>query len=216
MPRPWTLIESVPTDEGPLELRQRAEKDFMITIAGRVLMNSLQSRSEVALGEAACAPIAGKPRPRVLIGGLGMGITLRAALDTLPPGAQVTVVELNPAVERWCRGPLAPVNRDALEDPRVQVLIEDVGVVLTRSPGVNLDAIMLDLYEGADDPTYSEVSLALAHAALTKNGILAIWSEDTDPRFERRMRRTGFRTEKLRPGKGRRHAVYLGRKTEPR
>src|SRR5947209_6254829 len=126
MPRPFTLIDSVPTPEGPLELRVRGEGDFMITIAGRVLMSSHLHRSEVAVAELGVAPIRKRPSPRVLIGGLGLGFTLRAALDALPRGASVVVAELNPAVVRWCQGPCATLTNHALSDPRVTVVEGDV------------------------------------------------------------------------------------------
>ncbi|MBI3926080.1 MAG: spermidine synthase [Armatimonadetes bacterium] len=219
MPRPWTLLDSADTPDGPLELRQRDERDFMITIAGRVLMTSLANRSEIALGQLGCTPLAHKARPRVLIGGLGMGYTLRAALDALPPGARVTVVELNAVVEKWCRGPLAPLTEGALDDPRVLLVLDDISRFLSNAPGKLYDAILLDLYEGpnhstqgSNDPHYGHTALALSRHALAPKGVLAIWAEETDTPFERRFRQAGFRVERLRVGRGgRRHAVYLGR-----
>ena len=98
------------TPEGPLELRQRGERGFLITIAGRVLMTSEATRSEHALARLACEALGGRPRPRLLLGGLGMGFTLREALDQLPPDARVVVVDLNPVVVDWCRGPLAALT----------------------------------------------------------------------------------------------------------
>ncbi len=119
MTRPWKTLDSVDTEEGRLELRQRGSREFLITLAGRVLMNSATSRSEVALAQVACAEIAGRSAPRLLIGGLGMGCTLRAALDAMPAEARLLVVELNEAVLRWCRGPLAALTDRAAEDERV-------------------------------------------------------------------------------------------------
>lgn len=219
MPRPWEILETVDTPEGPLELRRRDERDFLITVGGRVLMNSLANRSEVALGELGCAPVAGRRRPRVLIGGLGMGFTLRAALDALPPAAEVTIVELNPVVERWCRGPLAHLTGRALEDPRVELVLGDVAAYLLKAPAARFDAILLDLYEGphlatqgSHDRFYGWGALESSGRALAPGGVLAVWSEDTDAAFERRIRQAGFEVEVLRPGRGgRRHAVYLGR-----
>ena len=107
MAQPWNILESISTEEGTLELRQRGERDFMITIGSQVLMNSLANRSEIVLGELGCGHLKESENPRVLVGGLGMGFTLKAVLDTLPKEARVVVAELNPTVREWCRGPLA-------------------------------------------------------------------------------------------------------------
>ena len=122
----WETLDEARTDAGTLKLLRRGEKDFLIQLDGRVLMNSHASRSERILAELACRPIAGRRAPRVLIGGLGMGCTLRAALDVLPRDAVVRVAELHPVVEAWCRGPLTSVSDAALDDPRVEVVIGDV------------------------------------------------------------------------------------------
>ena len=106
MAQPWETIDRVDTADGVLELRRRGERDFLIVINGRVLMNSSANRSEIALGESACRAVVARERPSVLIGGLGMGLTLRAALGSLPSTAEVVVAELNPVVVQWCRGPL--------------------------------------------------------------------------------------------------------------
>ena len=217
MPRPWTIIERVQTPEGPLELRQRDERDFMITVAGRVLMNSLAHRSELVLGELGCREAAKGKAPVVLLGGLGMGYTLRGALDALPPTAQLTVIELNPVVERWCRGPIKHLSQEALDDPRVTVVCDDVARYLKVASPATYDAIVLDLYEGpnsatdaVNDPFYGRKALTLFARALKTRGTLAVWSEQTDRGFEERLRRSGFKPELLRPGRGGlRHAVYL-------
>jgi len=152
MALPWKTIESVPTESGPLELRQRGERDFLITIDGRVLMNSLASRSEEALGQLACAHLRDSVQPLVLLGGLGMGFTLKAVLDTLPATARVEVAELNPVVVAWCRGPLATLTDHAVSDVRVQLDTCDVTRPIRRyATGDALDkfdAIILDLYTG--------------------------------------------------------------------
>src|SRR5262245_43862026 len=114
------------TRDGLLELRQRGESDFMILIGGRVLMTSMITSSELALAERGCALVADRPAPRVLIGGLGLGFTLRAALDALPSSAQVVVSELNPKVAEWCRGPAAELTNHAASDPRVRIAVGDV------------------------------------------------------------------------------------------
>lgn len=218
MTRPWQTIERVATSEGALELRQRGDADFLITIAGRVLMTSSARRSEEALATLGLAHHARRPAPRVLIGGLGMGYTVRAALDALPPAARVTVAELTPEVAAWCRGPLAPLTGGAVLDPRVEAVIGDVADVVARATPGRYDAILLDLYEGPraatqrrDDPFYGPSALARSRAALAPGGVLAVWSEDPDAPFERRFGAAGFTvaTHKVR-GDGRVHIVYLG------
>lgn len=221
MARPWQRVDRVETPAGSLELRRRGERDFLIVLDGRVLMQSFAHRSESALASLACASLASLPHPNVLIGGLGMGFTLRAALDTLPAGARVCVAELEPAVVRWCRGPLAPLCGSALEDPRVRVALADVAslVAAAARPGApRLDAIMLDLHEGPpargrdDDPLFGDPALTSARAALAPGGVLGLWCEQPRPAFEKRLRRAGFRVERHRPGRGGlRHAVVLGR-----
>jgi len=221
MTRPWETLDSVETAEGRLELRRRGE-EYVITVGGRVLMNSALHLTEAAVATAACGRIAERDQPRVLLGGLGMGYTLRAALDALPRKAKVVVAEIEPAIVRWCRGPLSGLTRRAVDDPRVTVRMEDVTRVIAHSAdaagGQLFDAIVLDLFEGPrtatqakDDPFYGPRALATTHAALTRGGIFAVWSEDADPAFAKRLSNAGFRVEKLRPGKGGpRHVVYLG------
>lgn len=219
--RPWTTVERVPTDEGLLELRRRGEDEFHILVAGRVLMASAAHRSEAALAEAACRQVRGRDRPRVLIGGLGMGYTLRAALDELPESATVTVAEINPVVVTWCRGPLADLTGRAVEDPRVEIEVADVGDLVakaaTEGGGERYDAVILDLYEGpreahggGDDPFFGDRALGTTRRALAPGGVFAVWSEDPDDAFEERLRRHRFQVERLRPRSGGpRHVVYL-------
>jgi spermidine synthase len=222
VPRPWKLLESVDTDEGLLELRRRGEHDYAILIAGRMLMISNAHRSEDAVATLGCTPIAHRAAPRVLVGGLGLGYTLRAVLDTLPPTATVVVAELNPVVVSWCQGPLASLTGDALGDPRVEVVIGDVMVEVRRAAGgterERFDAVVLDLYLGPDDtalahtdPLYGSCALADMKKALTPGGVLAVWGEDPNRRYLRRMRDAGFQatmTHTQPPGP--RHAVYVG------
>lgn len=219
MTRPWQTIARVETAEGPLELRQRGTADFLITIAGRVLMTSQARRSEEALATLPLRERAPRaPVRRVLVGGLGMGYTLRAALDLLPADARVTVVELNRDVAEWCRGPLAPLTNGAATDARVTIDIADVSEHLARATAGSYDAIILDLYEGPhaatqspDDPLYGPRALVRARSALRSDGVFAVWSEEPDARFERRLAEAGFRVEKHRAGRGgRAHIVYLG------
>lgn len=218
MTRRWTTLDSVPTPDGALELRQRGEGMFLITIDGRVLMTSDARRSEEALSTLGCAPIARRRAPRVLIGGLGMAYTVRAALDVLPQDAVVTVAELTPTVLTWCQGPLAPLTGGAVHDPRVTVVLGDVAKVIARHGESPFDAILLDLYEGPhaatqrpDDPFYGRHALARSHAALKPGGVLAIWAEEPDRAFPERLTRAGFQVTVHRSGKGgRNHVVYVG------
>ncbi|MCE9572871.1 MAG: spermidine synthase [Deltaproteobacteria bacterium] len=218
MTRPWRVLETIATDEGPLELRQRGDDEFLIVIAGRVLMTSAARRSEEALATLALAELASGAAPRVLIGGLGMAYTLRAALDALPATAKVTVAELNPVVATWCRGPMAALTASAASDPRVTITIVDVARAIATAKA-SYDAILLDLYEGPnaatqrqDDPFYGATALARSKAALRPGGVLAVWSEDPDAGFARRFEKAGFAVTTHRSGKGgRSHVVYLGR-----
>ncbi len=259
MTRPWRILASVETAEGTLELRRRGAGEVVITVAGRVLMNGAAHRSEAALAAAACRPLAHHPRPRVLLGGLGLGYTLRAALAILPRQAQVLVAEIEPAIVAWCRGPLADLTAGALDDPRVTIEIADVAAVIGRAadpaaPAGNpggaggaavddsasaaaagsgsaereaggrraaawrggFDAIVLDLYEGprtpaqgADDPLYGRAALERCRAALAAGGCLAVWSEDPDAAFERRLTAAGFRWRRERPAGHGRHTIYI-------
>jgi spermidine synthase len=214
---PWKTLATVATAEGALELRQRGEREFLIVIDGRVLMTTRDRRSEQALATLACAALIGSPR--ILIGGLGMAYTLRAALDVLPAGAAVVVAELTAAVAEWCRGPLAPLTGAAVLDPRVAVVIDDVAAVIAGAPRGRYDAILLDLYEGphaatqrADDPFYGRAALGNSHAALAPGGTLAVWSEEPDDAFARRFTAAGFDVATHRLGKTRSHIVYVGRR----
>lgn len=222
MALPWKIIATVPTEgEGDLQLRQRGVKDFLITIGSQVLMNSSAHLSEVALGQLACAPLRHHPAPRVLIGGLGMGYTLRSVLDQLPVSAQVVVAELNPVVLQWCQGPLSVLTDSAVDDPRVSVEIGDVAALIRRSAitsgGPGFDAIVFDLYRGPhyyadaeNDPLYGKRAISATKLALKSRGVFAIWGENYDERFVARLSAAGFSVTVQRPGRGGlRHAVFL-------
>ena len=223
MPRPWKIIDSVSTEEGILELRQRGVSDFLITVGGRVLMNSMAHRSEAALGRLACGHLKDRPRSKVLVGGMGMGFTLRAVLNTMPPTGKVVVAELNPAVLEWCRGLLAHLTDGAAQDPRVTVRVSDVALLIQKfAKGVRrekLDAVVLDLYTGPytrthkkDDPIYGSTAIETTRTSLKPDGIFAVWGEDYDAGFEKRLRAAGFAVtiERL-GGSGPRHVVYMGK-----
>jgi spermidine synthase len=223
MAQPWKIIESIATEEGVLELRQRGERDFLIVIGTQVLMNSLANRSEVVLGQLGCAQLRGEATPRVLVGGLGMGFTLRGVLDNLPASARVVVAELNPVVESWCRGPLAALTGSAVTDPRVTVAIDDVSRLIHESAvaggEARFDAIVLDLYRGPhartdqrDDPLYGSRAIDNARAALKPGGVLAVWGESYDEGYVKRLQKAGFTVTTERPGRGGlRHAVFLAK-----
>lgn len=220
MAQPWIVLDRIETAEGLLELRQRGPRDFLITVGGLVLMNSLAHRSEVVLGQLACAGLATEVAPKVLVGGLGMGFTLRAVLDALPPTAAVTVAELNPVVLDWCRGALAPLTASAAADPRVTVVIDDVAAVVKNALPATFDAIVFDLYKGphprsdrVKDPLYGSRAIAAAYRALRPGGIFTIWGEVPDAPFEERLRQGGFTVTTSRPGRGGlRHCVFVARR----
>lgn len=218
MTLPWTTIDAVSTPEGKLALQRRGERDYLITVDGRVLMNSVAHQSEAALGTLACRSLGERPRPRVLVGGLGMGFTLRAVLDALPAAARVTVAELNPVVVAWCRGPIAHLTGGAALDPRANVVVTDFVDALRAAATAPepLDAIVIDLYVGPDDdtssrdPLYGTRACERAFAALRPGGTFAVWAEAFHESYARRLRAAGFAVEHERPARGaRRFVVYL-------
>lgn len=228
MAQPWKIIESISTREGRLELRQRGGRDFLITLGGSVLMNSRANQSELALGRLACEHLKAYARPRVLVGGLGMGYTLKAVLDNLPAIGRAVVAELNPVVLKWCQGPLSALTDGAAADPRVKVEICDVAYLIRRFANddqlVKFDAVILDLYTGPyvrshkrDDPLFGSIAINRARQALKPKGIFAVWGENFDTGFERRLSEAGFKVTIHRSGRGGyRHVVYLGRKADDR
>ncbi|MFW2852114.1 spermidine synthase [Sphingomonas sp. TX0543] len=203
-----------------MRLVQRG-RDWFIMLGREELMSSRMSGSEEALATLACDRVRGDAR--LLIGGYGMGFTLRAALARLAPDARVTVAELVPAVIDWANGPMAEVAAGCLADPRVDVVLDDVGAVIAASPGT-FDAILLDVDNGPDgltragnDRLYSAAGLAAAKAALRPGGLLAIWSAAPDPAFARALVRAGFGVEEeviraRASGKGARHIIWIARR----
>lgn len=225
MALPWHTIDRVPTEEGILELRQRGERDYLIAIDGRVLMNSMTHRSEETLGKLVCKDLSGRHHPRVLVGGLGMGYTLKAVLDTLNEAATVIVAELNPVVVKWCLGPLAVLTDGAVIDPRVDVRIDDVALLIRRYANGEkqnkFDAILLDLYTGPymhshghEDPLYGKFAINTTRKSLKPGGVFAVWGENYDSGFAKRLSEAGFVVSTHRSGKGGvRHVIYLGKST---
>ena len=217
---PWTLIDSAKLPgQGELRLKRRGS-EFSIMLGTNELMNSRLSGSEEALATLACAQLRDAPHPQILIGGLGMGFTLRAALQVLGPGARVEQAELVPEVVAWAKGPMAEVFAGCLDDPRVSVTVADVGAVIAAAPA-RYDAILLDVDNGpegltvpANDGLYSEAGLDVARRALRPGGVLAVWSQGPDRRFTQRLRQAGFSVEEktVRAHKGRsgaRHVIWL-------
>jgi spermidine synthase len=219
---PWKTLDRCLTASGEtLELRQRGSGDFLITIGTQILMNSKAQRSEIALGKLGCQDLRHHPAPKILVGGLGMGITLRAVLEQLPATAEVLVAELNPIVYTWCLGPLAELTTAAAADPRVEVVITDVAELIRQSPAATFDAVILDLYrgphprtDGRNDPLYGSSAIERTRNALKPDGTLAVWGENPDTAFESRLAAAGFSVRVERPGKGGyRHAVWVAKKS---
>jgi spermidine synthase len=199
---PWSLLDTAQIPGGG-ELRlMRRGAEFSIRLGRDELMNSRLSATEQALATIACEKIRTRKRPigrpSVLIGGLGMGFTLRAALTVLGPQARITVAELVPAVVAWARGPMAKLSGDSLNDPRVRLHQGDVGDLI-KSGRSDYDAILLDVDNGphgmtrkANDGLYDLKGLRAAYTALRPGGVLAVWSSGPDAKFTARLRKTGF------------------------
>ncbi len=192
---------------------------------GIELMNNRMSGSEKALATLVCERQADRPAARVLVGGFGMGFTLRAVLENVGPRARVTVAELVPAVVEWARGPMAHFSGECLKDPRLSVHIGDVGELIRGGAGL-WDAILLDVDNGpeglsrkANDALYDVPGLVAARRALTPGGMLAVWSAAPHPPFTGRLHRAGFTVEEVKVRaterkRGARHVIWLA--TAPR
>jgi spermidine synthase len=220
---PWNLIDTaeIPGNGGTLRLYQRGAEHSIAIVGGGELMNSRVFGSEEALAELGCAPIAQREKARVLVGGLGMGYTLAAALRHLGADAEVVVAELVPAVVRWNRDYLGAYAGHPLNDPRVTVREGDIARIFSREQAT-FDAILLDVDNGPEGLThrendwlYGRAGLAEAYATLRPGGVLAVWSAGPDRAFSERLRTVGFdvevhtvRTRARR--KGARHTIWLG------
>lgn len=218
---PWTLIDTaaVPGSKETLRLLQRGA-EFSIRLDHNELMNSRLSGSEEALAELACARIASRRDARILIGGLGMGFTLRATLAASGPDARIAVAELMPAVIAWARGPMAGIFGNSLDDARVQLREADVIGVIRAAPGA-YDAILLDVDNGPEglmreqnDRLYDAAGLKAAWTALRPGGVLAVWSAEPSSGFSARLRRCAFSVDEIAiraRGKrgGARHRIWL-------
>lgn len=221
---PWEIVDRVETPDGsPLALARRGE-EWVIRAGTRTLMGSRMHASEEVLGARAGAHLAHHAGGRVLLGGLGMGFSLRAVLDALPDTGVVTVAELVPAVLRWNRGQLGALAGEPLRDPRVRVREGDVARVMAERPAA-WDAIVLDVDNGPSAFTdagnaglYDDAGIARMHRALRPGGLVAVWSAGEDRGFHERLRRRGFAVTQERPrarvGGGGRHVLWLARRAD--
>jgi spermidine synthase len=202
---PWVLLDTaeVPGDGADLRLLQRGA-EFSIRSGANELMNSRVHGSEEALAKIAIANIGEPTRPRILIGGLGMGFTLRAALRLVGPDAWIVVAELVPEVVAWNRSWLASVAGHGLADARVSIREDDVAGLIGSARSA-YDAILLDVDNGpealtrkANDRLYDLAGLGAAYAALRSRGVLAAWSAGPNRNFTRRLRNAGFEVNEVR------------------
>lgn len=219
---PWVHLDTAAVPGGgELRLMQRGT-EFAIFAGRTPLMNSRMSSSEIVLADIACQRLAGRRGPRLLIGGYGMGFTLRAALAGLGRDARVTVAELVPQVLDWARGPMAELAAGCLDDPRVAIHAGDVGAAIAKA-NAGFDAILLDVDNGPDglsrdanDRLYTVRGLEAARRALTPGGLLAVWSAAPSKAFTVALQRAGFAVEerqaRANKGKGVRHVIWVATK----
>ncbi len=201
---PWSQIDTARVPGAEVELRlMRRGAEFSMMLGQNELMNSRLSGSEEALATLACKRIEAVKNPHLLIGGLGMGFTLRAALAVLGAEARITVAELVPAVIKWARGPMTNIFGDSLDDPRASICDADVIDVIRSHPAA-FDAILLDVDNGpeglirkANDALYDLRGLKTIRRALRPNGVLAVWSSGPHPLFSKRLRDAGFEVNEV-------------------
>jgi spermidine synthase len=222
---PWEKLDTarIPGTEDELRLMRRG-KEYSIMLGTNELMNSRLSGSEAALATLAAKKIERVAKPHMLIGGLGMGFTLRAALAVLGSKAQIMVAELVPAVVAWARGPMAEIFGDSLSDARVSIRETDVTEII-RSHRAAFDAILLDVDNGpegltrkANDVLYSSAGLSAAQAALRPGGVLAVWSSGPNATFAKRLRGACFDVNEVNVratgrGGGARHIIWIATKS---
>ena len=225
---PWLQLGEHHTPDVTVLTLMQHDREMVILANGKMLMSSRMHGSEEELAALACKHLSAAEAPRVLVGGLGLGYTLRATLDLLPPSASVVVAELVAGVVEWNRGPLGPLANHPLDDRRVTVAIGDVGKTM-RLDNAGFDAILLDVDNGPDAFTaagnsdlYDNRGVTTAHRALRPNGVLAVWSAWEDRKFEQRLRWAGFTVTmhrvraRMKKG-GPRHSIFVGKKgpTQP-
>lgn len=219
--QPWEILGEARTPDGALMTLTRRDREFFLLADGKSLMTSAMRGSEEELSALGCVRSRKLQSPCALVGGLGMGFTLRAMLDQLPAKATVVVAELMPAVVEWNRVHLGQLTQHPLRDPRVQVDVRDVAEVMRSSPGT-FDTIVLDVDNGptafttsANNSLYDNEGVALGKAALRPNGVYCVWSAWDDRRFEHRLRHYGFTTSthhvraRLKKG-GPMHTIFRG------
>jgi spermidine synthase len=220
--KPTELLGTAAAPDGTVLALYRHDGAYAIRVNGVELMSTRRHQSEDRLAELACGPLAGTPGARVLVGGLGLGFTLKAALAVLAADARVVVAELVAEVIAWNRTPEYGLSAAALDDPRVELRHADVADVLRERPAA-YDAVMLDVDNGAESFTtagnaalYGAAGIRAAAAALRPGGRLAYWSAADDPRFAAALRRAGLAVEVARvrahASAGGRHAIYLARR----
>jgi spermidine synthase len=217
---PWEHLDSASVPGDGVELRlMRRGSEYSIMAGPIELMNSRLSGSEEAMATLAFDRTGQRPGARILIGGLGMGFTLRAALGAFAADAKVVVAELVPAVVAWARGPLGGLHGDSLDDPRVTIRLGDVGAEIRAAEGL-YDAILLDVDNGpgglsrkGNDSLYDQAGLAAARRALRPGGVLEVWSSTRDSAFTKRLQRAGYAVEEVgvraHKGRGARHVVWV-------
>ena len=224
--KPWEALGETTTPDGTTLTLTRHTNEYVILANGKSLMSSRMHGSEQEMAALACRRVRARKQPCVLVGGLGMGFTLRATLDLLPPGAIVVLAELVPAVVDWNRGPLGSLAAHPLKDPRVRVVMGDVGATL-RASSERFDVILLDvdngpsaLTESSNAGLYDNRGVAAARTALKRGGVLAVWSAWEDRKFEQRLRYAGFSVHvervraRLTKG-GPRHTIFLAHDSLP-
>jgi spermidine synthase len=223
---PWVQIDTTRVPGADVELRlMRRGAEFSMMLGHNELMNSRLSGSEETLATLACRKIEAVKSPHLLIGGLGMGFTLRAALAVLGSEARIVVAELVPAVIAWAQGPMADIFGDSLRDPRASIRNADVIEVIQSHPSA-FDAILLDVDNGpeglirkANDALYNLKGLRATHKALRRGGILAVWSSGPNPAFSKRLCSAGFAVQEVAVRatarrSGARHIIWFAAKSE--
>lgn len=221
---PWLQIDTARVPGADVELRlMRRGDEFSMMLGPNELMNSRLSGSEEVLATLACKRIGAVKSPHLLIGGLGMGFTLRAALAVLGPEARIVVAELVPAVIKWAKGPMADIFGDSLKDPRARILGADV-IEVIGSHSSAFDAILLDVDNGpeglirkANDALYDLHGLKAIRRALRPGGVLAVWSSGPNGAFSKRLDAAGFDVNEVAvrataKGSGARHVIWFAAK----
>jgi spermidine synthase len=222
--KPTTELERTQTPDGSTMVLVERDGEHAIRVNGRELMSTRHYHSEEQLGVVACQPLASQKNPQVLIGGLGLGFTLRGALANLGPGAHVVVAELLAEVVAWNRNPAYPLAAAELADPRTEVVLGDVAHVIARSPN-RFDAIMLDadnettsMNTAGNSSLYRAEGVAKVRAALKRGSAVVYWSAGEEPQFAKRLGAAGFDVEVQRvrkhPTAGGYHFLIIGQRRD--